>query len=394
MSMDQERYIEHILKLITKFTKGEATEAEIQEIDQWYDNPASSAKYSDGLSEGEKLRAKEKLFRRINLRIYSEASPDRKIISFSLAKSISIAAILFVIFGAALFYIMPYFSHHPPRPLTVKSGVKPGGNKAVLTLANGKKIILTNAKNGVLATQANAVINKTADGKIVYNSNKSQNSETDYNVMSTPKGGEYHLTLSDGTNVWLNAASSIRYPTVFSGKERVVEITGEAYFEVNHNAKMPFKVMANGNLIEDIGTHFNVNSYTDESSLKTTLLEGSVKIYSGENSIVLVPGEQSQIRKDITGITVIHNADLKEAIGWKDGVFRFHDTEISEVMRQISRWYAIEIKYQGNLKNKKFSGEILRESDINKVFEMLAFFKINCRILETNTRKIIIVSNK
>ncbi len=258
--------------------------------------------------------------------------------------------------------------------------IAPGGNKAILTLADGKKISLTDAKNGTLANQDVVNINKTQDGQLVYNISNHQNGNAQtitYNTIETPRGGQYHLTLADGTQVWLNAASSLRYPTTFTGKERKVELTGEAYFEVVHNAKSPFKVISNGQEVEDIGTHFNINAYTDEPATKTTLLEGAVRVSENNHSKILNPGQQATVSNHTLTINTV---DTEEAIAWKNGLFEFHNANIQAVMRQLSRWYDVDVSYAGGIPNREFSGKIHRNITALKVSDILSYSDIHFKI--------------
>src|SRR6185503_18584225 len=238
----------------------------------------------------------------------------------------------------------------------LKQDAAPGGNKAVLMLANGKSIVLNDAKNGKLAEQGAVAIDKTSDGQIVYNTHGASvhaASKIAYNTMTTPRGGQYHLTLADGTNVWLNAASSLKYPVVFTGGERKVELTGEAYFEVVHNNAKPFRVVTNGETIEDIGTHFNVFAYGDEKAVKTTLLEGAVKVSTAASSVFLKPGQQSSVNQKEAKIDVA-SANIDEAVAWKNGLFEFNRADIPTVMRSLGRWYDLDIAYDGNIPQRRF----------------------------------------
>lgn len=261
----------------------------------------------------------------------------------------------------------------------IKNDAAPGGNKALLTLANGSTIVLTGAQNGKLANQGGVVVNKTADGLISYADSKQNTSLKTlvYNTATTPRGGQYQFILSDGTKVWLNSSSSIRYPVEFIGNERRVELTGEAYFEVAHNAAKPFRVISNGQTVEVLGTHFNINAYNDESVIKTTLLEGSVKVSSQGVSNIIKPGEQSQFNN---GNFNVKSVDVDEAVAWKNGFFYFEDNSIQEVMRQLSRWYDVDIKYDGQLPARRFSGEISRDVNASQILDILSFKKIHYKI--------------
>ncbi|HWW40092.1 FecR family protein, partial [Pedobacter sp.] len=251
--------------------------------------------------------------------------------------------------------------------------------KAVLTLSDGKNIILDEAADGHIADQSGVTITKTKQGEIIYAVNNHLTSKA-VNQISTPKGGQYQIQLPDGTKVWLNSASSLRYPASFSGPERKVELSGEAYFEVTKNKNMPFKVLTRKQEITVLGTHFNVNGYEDEETIKTTLLEGSVKvkIMGSENSALLKPGEQSVYEKN--GLNVV-NADLDEVIAWKNGYFLFQDEDIHAVMRKVARWYDIEVVYQGNLSRKHIGGSVSKSKDLSDVLMILkATDEVNFKI--------------
>jgi ferric-dicitrate binding protein FerR (iron transport regulator) len=249
-----------------------------------------------------------------------------------------------------------------------KNDVGPGTNKAILTLANGSSIILDSAANGTLTTQGNSKILKL-NGMLSYSALKNKPSEVLYNTISTPRGGQYQLMLSDGSKVWLNAASSLRFPASFAGKERKVELLGEAYFEVAKNAAMPFKVKVNGMEVEVLGTHFNINSYENESTVRTTLLEGSVKINKNNSSSLLKPGQQAQVNK-AGEIKIINNVDVEEAIAWKEGKFQFDRADIHDIMRQLARWYDVDVEYKGSV-SSHFGGTISRDVNLSQVLNML-----------------------
>jgi ferric-dicitrate binding protein FerR (iron transport regulator) len=248
-----------------------------------------------------------------------------------------------------------------------------------LTLSDGSQVALNNAHNGTLASQGNVMINKNKDGQIVYaNSGEDSALQNDgYNTATTPRGGQFQLILSDGTKVWLNAASSIKYPVVFKGNERKVELTGEAYFEVAHNKKKPFKVISNGQTVEVLGTHFNINAYNNENAVRTTLLEGSVRVSTGDKNKVIKPGEQAQLKNGDFQIAAV---DVNEVIAWKNGLFQFKDANIIDIMKQLSRWYDVDIKYEGSIPDRKFSGSISRNVNASQLLDILSFEKIHFRI--------------
>ena len=240
-----------------------------------------------------------------------------------------------------------------------KRDIAPGGNKAILTLANGQKIVLTGAKNGLVAMQGNMAVQKTVDGKLIYQpgaNSDSQNSAAalSYNTLTIPKGGQSWLTLADGTRVLLNADTKLTYPTAFTGKTREVTLNGEAYFEVAHNDKQPFKVITKGQIVQDIGTHFNINAYDDEPAVRTTLLEGSVKVTHNAQSEILKPGQQAVLKADALQVSEVNT---EAAIAWKNGYFMFDSENIQSIMRKVSRWYNVTIEYQGDIPVTGFQWE-------------------------------------
>jgi transmembrane sensor len=245
----------------------------------------------------------------------------------------------------------------------------PGGDRAILTLSDGSTILLDSAGNGVLAQQGNTSVIKKNDGQLEYNSLDGKTGEVAYNILKTPMGGQYKITLPDGSKVWLNAASSLKYPVVFVGAERRVEITGEAYFEIAKDLNKPFKVQLNNMEVEVLGTHFNVNGYSDEEAIKTTLLEGKVKVLAAKEFKFLVPGQQAQL-KSSGNISVTNDVSLEETVAWKDGNFQFENSDIKTVMRQLARWYEVDISYKGNI-NKHFIGSISRDVKLSQVLTML-----------------------
>ncbi|MDB4923995.1 FecR family protein [Mucilaginibacter sp.] len=268
----------------------------------------------------------------------------------------------------------------------IKTNITPGSNKAILTLQDGSKIVLNDAKDGTLAQQGNANVVKLANGQLVYNKTNAEPEKVLYNTMTTPRGGQYKLTLPDGTEVWLNSASSITYPTAFVGKERNVNITGEAYFEVAKNKEKPFRVRSGNQTIEVLGTHFNVMAYADEDAIKTTLLEGSVKIVENNEASILKPGEQAIVDKN--GSVKIGPALVDEALAWKNGYFKFNRVNIKYIMRQLARWYDVDVLYEGNIKNDEFVGTIGRGENIRQVLHILELDNVHFKIED---KKIIVL---
>lgn len=272
----------------------------------------------------------------------------------------------------------------------VKNDVGPGKEGAILTLNDGRTVVLDSLGNGIITDQngAKVVLN---NGELAYNAKESINGEVAYNTIATPKGRQFRLLLGDGTKVWLNAASSLRYPTVFTGNERVVEITGEAYFEVAKNAKMPFHVKINNETeIVVLGTHFNVNSYQNEASINTTLLEGSVRVINGKESALLTNGQQAQSSLLLKNkIKVVSNVNVERIMAWKNGVFDFQDATLGEVMRQLERWYNIEVVYEKGIPDLEFMGKMGRDLTLSEVLRGLEMSEVHFKI--EGGRKLIVM---
>jgi transmembrane sensor len=248
--------------------------------------------------------------------------------------------------------------------------IKPGTNTAVLTLADGSTIILDKTANGLVARAGNTSIKKLKNGQLAYSAN-GVGTAVDPNALNTisiPRGGQYTVTLPDGTNVWLNSESSLTYPVAFTGDQRKVILKGEAYFEVAKNKKMPFIVHTDRADVNVLGTHFNVNAYADDSDVKTTLLEGSVRLSGKGTSALLVPGEQGIV--DLDGISK-KKVNLNQVIAWKLGYFVFRNNNIQDIMRQVSRWYDVEVEFRGNMAGKTFGGTYSKNKDINELLNGL-----------------------
>jgi transmembrane sensor len=290
------------------------------------------------------------------------------------------AAVVLVFAGVVMYF---HFKHnqiadvnnHITKVTPVpKHDALPGGDRAILTLANGKVITLDDAHNGTVARQGNTIVTKTADGQLVYDMAKldAASAVPSINTIATPRGGQYQVVLADGTKVWLNAASSLRFPTRFTGSSRNVEITGEAYFEVTKNPLMPFKVTTSRGEIEVLGTHFNVMDYNDEKLMKTTLLEGAVNLRSGNILSKLKPGEQAQVSAG--GATkVVNDIDPEDAVAWKNGIFQFTDAGVDAILRQASRWYDVDVVYKGKIPQKQFTGSISRNVKASELLKMLRY---------------------
>lgn len=399
MSVPEEQLL---AALAEKYLAGTATATEQEQLhqlyDQWKDDEETVVSEAEQ-SEVLRIEILQALKERID--------DQRKVIPFYKKKvwRLLAAASIIIVAGALLFYyIQPAssentFASKDVNPPHNQSPVMPGKDRATLTLSNGTVIDLDSSGAGLLAQQGNtSIINK--DGKIIYDPRNQGSGETIYNTISTPRGGQYQLVLPDGTKVWLNATSSIKFPVAFTGNSRNVELTGEAYFEVTKNRAKPFKVqVANKAEVEVLGTHFNIMAYNEEDAIKTTLLEGSVKVVNGQWSMVnkhpdsyqeaiLNPGEQ---------VSISHTSQLshpipvqtEEVVSWKNGKFHFNNADIKVIMRQIARWYDVDVEYQNISSQTQLGGIVSRKENLR---QLLDYFEIAGKVHFTIEGRKIIVS--
>lgn len=290
------------------------------------------------------------------------------------------ASVIIFFLGAGAYLWTTHKKDTAPATAVVKATeIPPGKDGAILTLSDGRQVMLDSLGNGIIATQngAQVILNNNA---VTYAEVNNRNAAVVYNTLSTPKGRQFHVQLPDGTDVWLNAASSIRYPTVFAGKERNVTITGEAYFEVAKNKEKPFMVDVDGKAtVEVTGTHFNVNAYADEPRINTTLLEGSVRVVNQQSEIVhLKPGQQAQLIGQ--KLSVINTADTDVVMAWKNGSFRFNNARLDEVLRQLSRWYDVEVIYEQTVPDIPFNGAIRRDFSLSQALLILEVMDVHFSI--------------
>ncbi|MBS1602900.1 MAG: FecR domain-containing protein [Bacteroidetes bacterium] len=329
--------------------------------------------------EGEEPeKRRERLNQLINDKVAASSIPRIPMWKRSWVRSIAAAVVIAV--ATLLIYRRPPTTA-PSQPQT--ADIAPGHDGAILTLADGSKVVLDSAENSALPMQGSASLT-LKNNQLVYRTNGQKAAEVTYNVLSVPRGRQFKLVLPDGTKVWLNAASMLRYPIAFSGSRREVEVSGEAYFEVAPNATIPFTVKKGNTQIEVLGTHFNVNAYDNESTEDITLLEGSVRVANGGESVVIAPGQQARIT---TGIRVRNDVDLEEVIAWKEGKFQFSESaDIHSIMRQIADWYDVDIQYAGPV-NKHIGGAISRDVRLSEVLTVLettgvVHFNIKGRTIE------------
>lgn len=286
------------------------------------------------------------------------------------------AAMIIIILSAGLYFYRDQLAKQPAFAEQQKPELEdalPGSNIAILTLADGSKISLDDAVNGKIAQQAGIHVTKIADGRLEYEISSplaGVASKDLSNTISTPRGGKYQINLPDGTKVWLNAASSLKYPVTFESNERKVQLTGEAYFEVAHNKSKPFRVESRGQVVEVFGTKFNINSYTNEPVIKTTLLNGSVKVTqtTNMNSMFLKPGQESTHSE--SGSLFVGPGDISQAVSWKNGNFLFNDLDLVNILRQLERWYDVDVDY-ANIPQTRYNGNISRNEKLSRVLKML-----------------------
>jgi len=382
---------ERLDQLIRNYFGQVSTEAEEQELWSYVNDDvyaddikallpdafnSNSGSPSAGLGESEKQRVLQFIFTQNT----GKQAKHRR-----LWPRIATAASILLFLSAGSYFLLHKAKPQQQIVQTQKPDLQPGSKKAILLLSGGKVISLGDAKAGTIATQGNTNITKTADNKIVYSNSATPATEVVYNTIITKRGNYYPLTMSDGTVAILDAASSIKYPVNFTGHERRVEITGQVYFEVVHNANMPFRVTVKGQTIEDMGTHFNINAYDDEPAIKTTLIEGHIRI---NHQVILAPGEQAVIKNGIIKVAIVNT---EQAIAWKNGLFSFKGTPMAEAMRQLSRWYNVDVEYPNGLPKTNFTGEMHRNINASQVLDMLSYFNVHFQIVADSDGKKIIV---
>ena len=382
--------------LLKRFRSGECTDVEKQLVEAWYNELINTGEleWEEGEKESIQAAGENWLLQNIADDELSYA-PVRRMRTATKAWWAA-AAILVLMTGAAYYlFNKQQATVVAKKEDTLKNDVAPGSNKAVLTLANGTTIALDDASNGVVAREGNSKVLKPEDGQLLYEQEEnSEHGPISYNTLATPRSGQYQLILPDGSKVWLNSESSIHYPIAFAENERRVQITGEAYFEIakfknSSGQRIPFIVDlpstggAGGGQVEVLGTHFNVNAYSDESAIKTTLLEGKVRVVKktgvAQQSAILAPGEQAVIadgkakanRSDNDRIKV-NKADVDNVVAWKNGLFHFESADIKTVMRQLARWYDVEVVYEGTtVKNDPLFVEVSRNTRLSDVLKVL-----------------------
>ncbi|MHC0447593.1 FecR family protein [Flavobacterium sp. 3-218] len=367
-----------LLELLKKYQNGTLSNEEKDKLDAWYLYKASDKRQ---LNEYELEDSYEYLKSKLPL------VQEKKVIS--LWPRVAAAASIALLLGTGIFYFAKPEIEVQEKNIQVVEKTKeiaPGGNRGILTLSNGKQIILSdiNSKDIIAKEDQDEVtIKMDANGVITYvinpNAETSKEDANSFNTLSTPTGGQYNIVLADGTKVFLNAVSSIKYPTQFNGDQRIVELEGEAYFEVAKNKSKPFIVKSDDQTIEVLGTHFNVHAYANESAIKTTLLEGSVAVSSKNQKAILKPGQQSSLTATASKIS-IKEVDTEAAIAWKNGRFKFDNADLKTVMKQLERWYGIKVEYRGDVSDVRFNGGTFRNKNLSEVLKVLELSDIKFKV--------------
>jgi transmembrane sensor len=366
--------------LLERYLAGECTQEEEERIKLWYRQ--LEEEYEWELTEGTREIRGQQLKAKINTTLGWQVPSSTPLVIRSRTRQwwMAAAVILLLVVGGSAWWLLQDNKITIPQvtnlPLT--DDVAPGGNKAILTLADGTRITLDSAENGALAQQGGAQVNKVDGGQLTYETTSPppRGTMVQYNTLVTPRGGSYSVTLPDGTKVWLNAASRLQYPTAFTGPERKVTLEGEAYFEVVSNAAQPFKVMVaaaqpdvDAMEVTVLGTRFNIMAYRDEKTINTTLIAGIVKVAQGNTVRQLAPDQQAKVSH--TGEMVVQQEpDAAGTIAWKNGLFHFQKADLASIMRQIARWYDVEIIYEGH-PEVRMSGMISRNINVSEVLKLL-----------------------
>jgi len=380
--------IYRISELLYKSASQKLTAEEAVELEAWANADDSNGQLLEEIRDEHNLRTGlhslyqaeiDEALESVNKRMF----PSRAKLFFLLFKKWQYAAVASAIVATTTIVLIRY-NRKPDAISTLstkpyKNDVAPGRNKALLTLSDGSTIILDNVQNGVLSRQGATRVIKVDGGRLAYKSNATPGNLI-YNTLTTPRGGQYQVTLPDGSRVWLNASSSLKYPIAFMGKERSVELTGEGYFEVAKNPAMPFKVKVSGLSVDVLGTNFNINAYPDENAIKTSLLTGSVKVTLGTENLLLQPRDQAQV--DLSGkFKVFNDVNVENEVAWMKGYFFFDRADTRTVMRQLARWYDVEVEYQGSIPDsRRFEGKIQRNLKLSQVLDVLASNQVHFRI--------------
>lgn len=378
-----------IEELLNRYQTGQCTEEEIAWIESVYNK----------IQKETKVELTDDIIKKDLYDIYHALPQPHKTKTTYQLQRIAASVILVLSTSAALYF---YFKKPAPANYAVQAPAKtdqkdfaPGINKTFLTLTDGSKIYLETAPIGKITDQGGMRITKIKEGVISYSRISNQTNlinPKNINTITTSKGGQYQIILPDGSHVWLNALSSLKFPTSFNGNKREVKLKGEGYFEVAKNKISPFKVLTQDQEVEVLGTHFNINSYEDEPTTETTLLEGSVRVLQlkGNKSALLKPGQQSNLKGN--GIIQVNRVKTENVIAWKNGLFQFQNSDIQNVVRQLARWYDVDFEFKGPIPDIKLWGEIHRNTNALNALEILSYFDLKYTIVNAQNRKKIIIT--
>lgn len=373
--------IQKIKELLQRYQSGNCTAAERELVENWYQGLVNTGEFA--WEEGEKKLLEKDIEARLREQLNHLPKAEKARVFVLPRIQWWAAASVILLIGLAGYFL--FFNNAAKQPALVKAIpheiIAPEANRAVITLSDGQEIYLDSAGNGALAVQGNVKVSKLPGGEIAYQTESGHStSALQYNTLSNPKGSKVvNIVLADGSKVWLNAGSSLRYPVVFLGSQRKVSVEGEAYFEVAPDVSKPFFVRSGTLEVQVLGTHFNVNAFRDdEEDTKITLLEGSVKIINNNETGLLKPGQQAQVNKEIK---VVNNIDLNTVMAWKNGYFQFDKASLQSVMKQISRWYDVEVIYEGNNQSREFVGEMERDLNLPEVLKILEMNKVHFSIV-------------
>jgi len=365
--------------LYRKYINGTCTEVELQEFFEYIGQPGMKEKLEALADEhlenilpgtAEPPIDWEYMYSRVTRNALPAAGTQSKVKRLLAWPAVAAASIIVLMAATGLYFLFKGKQHEPAWAHNrFQNDLPPGNSKAVLTLANGTSIALYEGSSSFLSQLENTKGMKLNSGELVYEAPSDAAATAGYNTLTTPRGGQFRLVLPDGSKVWLNAASSITYPVTFTGSSRTVTITGEAYLEVARNPEKPFKVIVNGMEVTVLGTCFNINAYTDEAGISTTLLEGAVRVSRGNNMQVLQPGQQAQLQPNGT-FRLMPDTDTAAVTAWKNGMFAFNGEDIASIMRQVNRWYDAEIVYTSAV-SQHFVGSIPRDVPVSKLLTML-----------------------
>lgn len=376
-------------QLIRKYLEGTATPEEEALLESWYidtsqDRSETVRDQPALLASADYDKIRDEILQRLRADQQHQPKPDQQGADQSEATHpirlwprVAVAAAVLILLSVGGLFI---FRKAPPASVAqrqpLENDILPAGTSATLTLPDGRKIALDSTGSHTLARQGSTTI-RTLDGQLIYSPDgpgqPAAAGTPEYNTLTTRPGEHYSVVLPDGTKIWLNAASSITYPVVFNANQRKVTASGEVYFEIAHRAAQPFTIAVRNELIEDIGTHLNINAYDDEATISTTLLEGRIKVSKGSASAILTPGQQSTIRPDDSSFQ-LRTIDADAAIAWKNGYFLFDRADLKSVMRELARWYNVQVVYKGDLPKKTFKGKLYRNINASEALRILTYF--------------------